>query len=75
MADNLTTFLCRLSRNLGASTSWIPQGLSRPVMGLLYLVIKLGVILDIKSTALERLDVSFFRDRGEMEIPQCWVRC
>jgi hypothetical protein len=29
--------MCRLSRNLGASTSWNPKGLSRPVMGLLYL--------------------------------------
>jgi len=37
-ADNLTTFMCRLSRILGASTSWTPQGLSRPVMGLLYLI-------------------------------------
>jgi hypothetical protein len=37
-ADNLTTFKCRLSRNLGASTSWNPQGLSRRVMGLLYLL-------------------------------------
>jgi hypothetical protein len=36
-ADNLTTFMCRLSRNLGASNSWNPQGLFRPVMGLLYL--------------------------------------
>jgi len=36
-ADNLTTFMCQLSCNLGASTSWNPQGLSRPVMGLLYL--------------------------------------
>ena len=36
-ADNLTTFMCRLSWNLEASTSWNPQGLSRPVMGLLYL--------------------------------------
>ena len=27
----------RLSRNLGASTSWNPQVLSRPVIGLLYL--------------------------------------
>ena len=36
MADNLTTFMCRLSQNLGASTSWNSQGLSRPVMGLLY---------------------------------------
>jgi hypothetical protein len=25
--DYLTTFICRLSRNLGASTSWKPQGL------------------------------------------------
>ena len=37
MADNLTTFMCRLSWNLGASTSWNPQGLSRPVMVLPYL--------------------------------------
>ena len=36
-ADNLTTFMCRLSWNLGASTSWNPQGLSRPVIQLLYL--------------------------------------
>jgi hypothetical protein len=26
--------MCRLSRNLGASNSWNPKGLSRPVMGL-----------------------------------------
>jgi hypothetical protein len=38
-ADNLTTFMCRVSRNLGASNSWNPKGLSRPVMGLLYLLI------------------------------------
>jgi hypothetical protein len=31
--------MCRLSRNLGASTSWNPQGLSRPVMELLYLLL------------------------------------
>jgi hypothetical protein len=28
-SDNLTTFTCRMSGNLGASTSWNPQGLSR----------------------------------------------
>jgi hypothetical protein len=39
MADNLTTFMCRLSWNLGALTSWNPNGLSRPVMGLLYLAL------------------------------------
>ena len=37
MVDNLTTFMCRLSWNLTASTSWNPQGLSGPVMGLHYL--------------------------------------
>jgi hypothetical protein len=37
-ADNLTTSMCRVSWNLGASTSWKPEGLSRPVMGLLYLL-------------------------------------
>jgi hypothetical protein len=31
------SFMRRLSWNLGASTSWNPQGLSRPVMGLVYL--------------------------------------
>jgi hypothetical protein len=25
-ADNLATFMCRLSRNSGASSSWKPQG-------------------------------------------------
>ena len=35
-ADNLIRFMCRLSINLGASKSWNPKGLSRPVMGLLY---------------------------------------
>ena len=37
-SDNLSTFLCQLSWNLGALTSWSPQGLSRPIMGLLNLV-------------------------------------
>jgi hypothetical protein len=36
-ADSLTTFMCRLSRNLVASTFWNPQRLSRPVMGYLHL--------------------------------------
>jgi len=35
--DNLTTFMYRLPGNLGTSTSWNPQTLSRPVQELLYL--------------------------------------
>jgi hypothetical protein len=37
--DDLPTFMCRLSWNLGASTSWKLQGLSSPIMGMLYLLI------------------------------------
>ena len=36
-ADKLTTFMCRLFGHLGASTFWNPQGLSKPLMALLYL--------------------------------------
>ena len=35
MADNLATFMCRLSWYLGPSIPWNPHCLSRPVMGLL----------------------------------------
>ena len=35
-ADNLATFMCRLSRSLGPSTSCSPQGLSRRLQGLLF---------------------------------------
>jgi len=41
MADNLITSMYRLSWNLGAPSSWNPQSLSRPVMGLLYLYLYL----------------------------------
>ena len=40
--------MCRLSWNLGASTSWNPQGLSRPVMGLLMCVCVCGVVFFLK---------------------------
>jgi len=51
-ADNLTTFMCRLSLNLGASTSWNPQGLSRPVMGLLYLY-RLYVLSSVQYNGID----------------------
>jgi len=43
-SGNLFTLMCRLSWNMGASTSWNPQGLPRPVMGLLYLYLVLLVL-------------------------------
>jgi len=42
-ANKLSTFMCRLFWNLGASASWKPQGLSRPVMGLLYFYFCLSI--------------------------------
>jgi hypothetical protein len=40
-ADNLATFMCRLSYSLRASASWNTQALSRPVMELPYLYVSL----------------------------------
>jgi len=36
-ADNIITLKCRLTPDLGDSTFWNPQGLTRSVLGLLYL--------------------------------------
>jgi hypothetical protein len=45
---DLTTFICWLSWNLGASTSWNHMGLSRPVMGLLcYLSFRMYVFYNL----------------------------
>ena len=64
-ADNLTNFLCRLSRNSGTSASWKPKGLSRPVAGKLYLtqgvlcerihqlVLKYGLLQRVSGNILE----------------------
>jgi len=38
-ADKLTTFMCRLSWTVRASTFWKPQGMSRPVIGIVWCVI------------------------------------
>ena len=50
-AENLTTFMCRLSWNLGASTFWNHQGLSRPVMGLILLYTLIHISTYIQKTA------------------------
>jgi hypothetical protein len=49
--DNLTTFMCRLSRNSEASASWNLKGLFMPVAGklYLYLYISYGTCFDIES--------------------------
>ena len=65
--DNLTTFRCRLSWNLGASASCNPLGLSRPVMGLLYLFafsecIQYGITYCLQIFFLLKIEVLEFID-------------
>ena len=52
--------MCRVSWNLGASTSWKPQGLSRPVMGLIYLYFYLYILKGTwrQSVLLKRWRIS-----------------
>jgi hypothetical protein len=53
----LPPFLCRLFWNLGTSTSWNPQDLSRPVMGLLYLLLLSFRTLRCLNFVMERARV------------------
>ena len=71
-ADNLTTFMCRLSWNLGASTSWNPQGLCRPVMGLLCLFYLYSLFLSavFNDTICYRGCIAMVID--ERMILECW---
>jgi hypothetical protein len=53
-ADNLATFMCRLSCNLGASTSWNPQGLPRPVMEFLFFFTYLKSIGEVDDRGCQK---------------------
>ena len=84
-ADHLTTFMCRLSWNLGTSTFWNPQGLPRHVMGLRYLftgywttwisqyIINLHEAENVSEQRL--IEGSFRRHKdgaiGQINIPYC----
>jgi len=60
-ADNLTTFMCRLSWNLGTSDSWNPQGLSRPVMGLIYLYLLASLVTQLFERFFARRKLALAR--------------
>jgi hypothetical protein len=49
---NLTTYMCRLSSNLGVSNSWISEGLYRPAQGLLYLCLYHKIVRSWLATKL-----------------------
>ena len=61
---NSSSFLEKLSSNLGALTSWNPQGLSRPVMGLLYLYL-------IPNTKLNTVPEE---SQGQISLIRSWTR-
>ena len=52
--------MCRLSWNLGASTSRNPQGLSRPVMGLLYVYPVAETLSGVQASSTVQLRLSLF---------------
>ena len=70
MADNLNTFMCRLSWNLGASTSCNPQGLSGPVMGLFYIYLHIYILLSMTFCVNE-----FFASVHNIDFRNQFVLC
>jgi hypothetical protein len=53
--------MCRLSRNLGATSSWNPQSLPRPVQGLLTAIRKHNRMPHTKTTIGVCITVSIFK--------------
>ena len=77
-ADNLPPSCAPLSRNLGTLASWNTQGLSRPVMGQLYLYLgyilcqKFGYsIAEHSGTYSNQLAANFFTVRGLPTVCVC----
>ena len=72
--DNLTTILCRLSRNLGTLTFWNPLGHCRPVTGLIYLhFTAFKFVLDrywyyLYSLEIHNCDVSLTNNNPNMSV-------
>ena len=62
-AENLTTFMRRLSSNVGASTSCNPLGLYRLVMELLYLTLKIDTAHSYKSRRISIFYMSTYTRR------------
>ena len=69
--------MCRMSWNLGTSPSWNPQGLSRPVMGLLYLYLldqSNPINLPLNPNCIEGIVYRLVRNNGGVSIlPPCLV--
>jgi len=55
VADKLTISVCRLSINLGATTPWRNQGLSRPVSVALLLLLEVTILWDVVSRCLAEI--------------------
>jgi len=63
--------MCRLSINLGASTSWNPQGTSRPVHGLLYiLTLKMFILFTNKRYNILLLNTPIINFKTKKEMGQ-----
>ena len=76
---DLTTLMCRLSRNQGASASWNPQGLSRPKQGLVSSYDVLFLQLFKGCSRLERLllipILRYGTERGDVAVKDLTQDC
>ena len=72
-ADSLTTFMCRLSRNLGTSTSRNPEGLYRVALVISYhltfqvVMFHTEISLDISSDSILYTDSLVFKYRSYIQ--------
>ena len=65
--------MCRLSWNLGASNSWNPQGLSSPVMELLYFYLYVTIGMRIRWLVRTVESNVYFRDYNVVGV--AWWTC
>jgi hypothetical protein len=78
-ADNLTTFMCRLSRNSGASNSWNPQGPVQACSGkaLLFFLLPVSATYYFfkKHTSSKYLSIQIFCKNLTSEWPYTGENC
>ena len=68
----LTTFMCWLSCNLKASTSWNLQGLSSPVQGLMYMTCYLWIWMYTIGRKWHRIETV---GRNPLSKPEPYIGC
>ena len=70
--NQLTTFTCRLSRNLGVSDSWKIQGLPKPVDFFIYLTLNIKRVTaftwSIMTISVRKADIRIVKKRTSTDL-------